>query len=223
MEGADHINSLLMSRLVSPCLVLVNTTTMEYVVPEKDPTSPQGLLLLLFKFRARTLQAFGGNGMYYFVKRIFYDAYMVMASVFQHSVLLGCFLYGTPITVLVLICCIRLWMRPTSRPHQQAAFVKEAVPRPAGDKADCMEASAGIGEQGLEESRGDSEEEEDASMEETVGFEAEEESMDEEKKKKETAHAEVHKLKCLDQHQTDKEVMRIASVQDKPVAEKKND
>uniref|UniRef100_UPI00358E47FA protein disulfide-isomerase TMX3-like isoform X2 n=1 Tax=Myxine glutinosa TaxID=7769 RepID=UPI00358E47FA len=224
MDGADHINSLLMSRLVIPCLVLLNTTTMEYFVPEQDPTSPQGFLLLLSKFRAKTLQAYGGNGMYYFVKRIFYDAYMVMASVFQQSVLLGCFLYGTPVTVLVLICCGRLWMRPPSHRHQQAALDKEAVPKRAGDEADCVEASAGISEQGLKESCGDSEEEEDACVGETVGFEAEDASTYEEKKKEETVQTQVQNgLKCSDQHQTNEEVMRIASVQDKPVAEKKND
>nr|XP_032816516.1 protein disulfide-isomerase TMX3-like isoform X1 [Petromyzon marinus] len=158
-DGNIHINDLIMSVVDVPSVILVNTSSQQFFLPEGDLRSAKDLFTFITsnlagKLEVRPLveasllalnqdKAHGGNSPYFRMKRLLYDASTVISAVFQQSVLLGLFLYGTPVVVFTLICYSRLWVRGHPLPRPASSRDRQVAGDGDGDDGDGTVVMAG--------------------------------------------------------------------------------
>ncbi|KAK7117980.1 hypothetical protein R3I94_021728 [Phoxinus phoxinus] len=104
MDGNDYINSLIMSEVPVPSLLVLNTSNEQYFVPEEPVESLEQMLMFFTSVLDGSAPAYGGDGIFQRIKRVAFDARSTIMSVFRSSPLLGCFLFGLPLGVISLMC-----------------------------------------------------------------------------------------------------------------------
>ncbi|XP_056125625.1 protein disulfide-isomerase TMX3 [Rhinichthys klamathensis goyatoka] len=104
MDGNDYINSLIMSEVPVPSLLILNTSNEQYFVPEEPVESLEQMLMFFTSVLDGSAPAYGGDGIFQRIKRVAFDARSTIMSVFRSSPLLGCFLFGLPLGVISLMC-----------------------------------------------------------------------------------------------------------------------
>uniref|UniRef100_A0AAY4B0J3 protein disulfide-isomerase n=1 Tax=Denticeps clupeoides TaxID=299321 RepID=A0AAY4B0J3_9TELE len=104
MDGNDYINSLIMSEVQVPSVIVLNTSNEQYFLPQEPVNTLEQLVGFINSVLDGSAQAHGGDGIFQRMKRVAYDARSTVMSVFRSSPLLGCFLFGLPLGVISLMC-----------------------------------------------------------------------------------------------------------------------
>uniref|UniRef100_A0A3Q2ZD32 protein disulfide-isomerase n=1 Tax=Hippocampus comes TaxID=109280 RepID=A0A3Q2ZD32_HIPCM len=113
MEGNEYINGLIMGELQLPTIVMLNLSTDSYFLPPAPLETERHLLDFVDQVLDGRIQAHGGNGVIQRVRRFIYDTKGMLLSVFvsiqpllSEAPLLGCFLLGFPLGLLVFLCFV---------------------------------------------------------------------------------------------------------------------
>ncbi|XP_067234089.1 protein disulfide-isomerase TMX3 [Chanodichthys erythropterus] len=104
MDGNDYINSLIMSEVSVPSIIILNTSNEQYFLPDEPLENLQQMLQFFNSVLDGSAPAYGGDGIFQRIKRVAFDARSTIMSVFRSSPLLACFLFGLPLGVISLMC-----------------------------------------------------------------------------------------------------------------------
>ncbi|KAJ8312664.1 hypothetical protein KUTeg_010037, partial [Tegillarca granosa] len=114
MKDVETVNSITMSFMDTPCIVLLDTDTYLYYLlnfPIKDITTLK-LSYYLDDVSSGKIPAYGGTGFFQRVKRIFYDILTTILSVWQSSRWLFLLMFGLPTVVISIVCYSLCCMEP---------------------------------------------------------------------------------------------------------------
>ncbi|KAI4470271.1 protein disulfide-isomerase tmx3 [Holotrichia oblita] len=104
-------NSIAMSVLPLPYLLVLNSTTHHHHIPEDDPThlTPEALDIFLEKILNQTAVIYGGNSLSVKLYRTYFEARTSLADMYRGNPVLTLVLFGLPLGFLSLIlysiCC----------------------------------------------------------------------------------------------------------------------
>lgn len=104
-------NSIAMSILPLPYLLVLNSTTHHHHIPEDDPThlTPEALDIFLEKISNQTALIYGGNSLGVKLYRTYFEARSSLADMYRGNPVLTLVLFGLPLGFLSLIlysiCC----------------------------------------------------------------------------------------------------------------------
>lgn len=98
-------NSLAMQRLPIPGLVVVDSVTYEYYVPDDDPSqlTADAIVTFLGQILDKSAKVYGGNGILTKIYRVYYDASTSLADIWSGNPVLTTVLFGLPLGFLLLI------------------------------------------------------------------------------------------------------------------------
>lgn len=104
-------NSIAMTTLPLPCLLVLNSTTYHHHIPEDDPEhlTPEALDLFLERIQNQTAPTFGGNSFAVKLYRMYFEVRSSLADMYRGNPVLTIVLFGLPLGFLSLIlysiCC----------------------------------------------------------------------------------------------------------------------
>ncbi|XP_028986987.1 protein disulfide-isomerase TMX3-like isoform X2 [Betta splendens] len=113
MEGSDYINGLVMSEVTMPTFIMLNLSNDGYFLPPGALETEQHLLDFLDGVLDGSIQCQGGNGVGQRVRRIIYDVKVTLTPIFSQAPLLGCALFGLPLTIIATLCYLCCRVQPT--------------------------------------------------------------------------------------------------------------
>lgn len=111
MPHPSIANSIAMQRLDVPSLLVVNSVTYHYFLPNDDPLklTPESIVGFLREVRDQSARAYGGNGFFTRLYRMLYDAVTTLSEMWYGNPVLTTVLFGLPLGFLFLIlysiCC----------------------------------------------------------------------------------------------------------------------
>lgn len=127
MEDRSYIDGLVMGEVDLPPIIMLNLSTDSYFLPKSPVETERHLLDFVDQVLHGGIQSLGGNGLLQRMKRLVYDAKVLLAPVFAWSPWLGWSLVGAVLlfVTLVFVFCYKLF---SSRgdPEEQ-----DEPPRPA--------------------------------------------------------------------------------------------
>nr|CAD7260738.1 unnamed protein product [Timema shepardi] len=102
----DLANSIAMTVLPLPHLLVVNSTTNHHHIPEDDPSqlTPEAITIFLEQIHNQSVPAYGGNTWLVRVYRTYFEARTSLAEMWQGNPVLTAVLFGLPMGFLSLIC-----------------------------------------------------------------------------------------------------------------------
>ncbi|XP_051943953.1 protein disulfide-isomerase TMX3-like [Hippocampus zosterae] len=106
MEGNEYINGLIMGELQLPTIIMLNLSTDNYFLPPAPLETERHLLDFVDQVLDGSIQARGGNGVIQRVRRFIYDTKGTLVPLMTEAPLLGCFLLGFPLGLLVFLCFV---------------------------------------------------------------------------------------------------------------------
>ncbi|XP_060062707.1 protein disulfide-isomerase TMX3-like [Ylistrum balloti] len=106
MSDIETVNSIAMSFMKGPVLMMLNPTTHYYYIPSTPVAeiTVQELMQYLEDVRDEKVPALGGTGFFQRLKRIFYDLIVMVVGVWQSSRWLFLLMFGLPTTVISVVC-----------------------------------------------------------------------------------------------------------------------
>ncbi|CAH1955897.1 unnamed protein product [Acanthoscelides obtectus] len=108
----DLANSIAMQTLPLPYIMVLNSSTYEYYVPEEDISDIDSRKIDAFleKILSHSIPSYGGNSFFTRIRRGIFDAYVAFSEIWSTNPILGMVLFGLPMTVLSFviytICCV---------------------------------------------------------------------------------------------------------------------
>ncbi|KAK6630954.1 hypothetical protein RUM44_003126 [Polyplax serrata] len=102
----DLANSIAMSVLPLPHLIVVNSTTQHHHFPQDEPSqlTPQALTMFLDQVHNQSAPVFGGNTWWVRMYRVYFEGKTSLADMWQGNPVLTSVLFGLPLGFLSLIC-----------------------------------------------------------------------------------------------------------------------
>uniref|UniRef100_A0A1B6DVR0 Thioredoxin domain-containing protein n=2 Tax=Clastoptera arizonana TaxID=38151 RepID=A0A1B6DVR0_9HEMI len=99
-------NSIAMTELPLPYLIVVNSTTNHHHVPDDDPQrlTPEAVQLFLESVRNQSAAAYGGNTLPVRMYRTYFEARTSLVEMWKGNPVLTSVLFGLPLGFLSLIC-----------------------------------------------------------------------------------------------------------------------
>ncbi|XP_066992265.1 protein disulfide-isomerase TMX3 isoform X2 [Anabrus simplex] len=99
-------NSIAMSVLPLPHLIVLNTTTNHHHIPEDDPSqlTPEAVMVFLDRIRNQSAPMYGGNTLPVRLYRTYFEARSSLADMWMGNPVLTTVLFGLPLGFLTLIC-----------------------------------------------------------------------------------------------------------------------
>ncbi|XP_033754640.1 protein disulfide-isomerase TMX3-like [Pecten maximus] len=106
MSDMETVNSIAMSFMKGPTLMLLNPTTHYYYIPSTPVHNftIEQLMQYLEDVRDEKVPALGGTGFFQRLKRVFYDLIVMVVGVWQSSRWLFVLMFGLPTTVISVVC-----------------------------------------------------------------------------------------------------------------------
>lgn len=106
MGNTDVANSIVMTELTVPNLLVINSTTSHHHLPDDDPVlmTPEAVLIFLEQIHAQAAPVYGGNNWPVRIYRGFYEARTTLASMWRGNPVLTALVFGLPLGFLSLIC-----------------------------------------------------------------------------------------------------------------------
>ncbi|XP_048748970.1 protein disulfide-isomerase TMX3-like [Ostrea edulis] len=106
MTDVETVNSITMAFLATPVILVLNTQTHFFYFPDfviSDITIDK-MSDFLNKVREEKIEPHGGTGFFQRLKRIFYDIFTTVISIWQSSHWLFLFMFGLPTAVVSIVC-----------------------------------------------------------------------------------------------------------------------
>ncbi|XP_078337756.1 protein disulfide-isomerase TMX3-like isoform X2 [Crassostrea virginica] len=106
MTDVETVNSITMAFLTTPVILVLNTQTHNFYFPDfevKDITIDK-MSDFLSRIRDGKIQPLGGTGFLQRLKRIFYDLFTTVISIWQSSRWLFLLMFGLPTAVVSIVC-----------------------------------------------------------------------------------------------------------------------
>lgn len=99
-------NSIAMSVLPLPHLIVVNSTTRHHHLPQDEPSqlTPQALVMFLDQVHNQSAPVLGGNSWWVRLYRMYFEGKTSLADMWQGNPVLTSVLFGLPLGFLSLIC-----------------------------------------------------------------------------------------------------------------------
>ncbi|KAK3085762.1 hypothetical protein FSP39_008311 [Pinctada imbricata] len=114
MDDPETVNSITMSFLATPVVVVLDVQTHFYYFPNFDlkDVTIETMSSFLLDVKSGKLQAHGGTGFLQRLKRIFYDIFVTVLSVWESSRWLFLLMFGLPTCVVSVVCYSLCCMEP---------------------------------------------------------------------------------------------------------------
>ncbi|XP_064640614.1 protein disulfide-isomerase TMX3-like isoform X3 [Lineus longissimus] len=106
MGDTESGNSITMSELTTPNLLVLNPETQLYYLP-REPVEDMPLDVLekfLVDVKEEKIEAHGGTGFLQRVKRLLYDIFTTLLSIWQSSRILFFVMFGIPTAIISIVC-----------------------------------------------------------------------------------------------------------------------
>ncbi|XP_045766914.1 protein disulfide-isomerase TMX3 [Maniola jurtina] len=99
-------NSIVMSELTVPHLIVLNSTTSHHHMPDDDPVlmTPEAVSLFLDQIHKQMAPAYGGNNWIVRMYRGFFEARITLMNMWRGNPVLTALVFGLPLGFLSLIC-----------------------------------------------------------------------------------------------------------------------
>lgn len=99
-------NSIAMSVLPLPHLIVINSTTRHHHLPQDEPSqlTPQALVMFLDQVHNQSAPVLGGNTWWVKLYRIYFEGKTSLSDMWQGNPVLTSVLFGLPLGFLSLIC-----------------------------------------------------------------------------------------------------------------------
>ncbi|CAH2981357.1 unnamed protein product [Chilo suppressalis] len=106
MGTPDVANSIVMTELTVPNLLVLNSTTNHHHLPDDDPVlmTPEAVLIFLDQIHTQTAPVYGGNGWPVRIYRGFFEARTTLTNMWRGNPVLTALVFGLPLGFLSLIC-----------------------------------------------------------------------------------------------------------------------
>ncbi|CAG9561276.1 unnamed protein product [Danaus chrysippus] len=106
MGNPELANSIAMSELAVPYLIVLNSTTNHHHIPDDDPVlmTPEAVILFLEQIHEQTAPTYGGNGWMVRFYRGFFEARTTLINMWRGNPVLTALVFGLPLGFLSLIC-----------------------------------------------------------------------------------------------------------------------
>ncbi|EZA51207.1 Protein disulfide-isomerase TMX3 [Ooceraea biroi] len=106
IASPDLVNSIAMSVLPLPSLIVINTTTNHHHIPEDDTEklTPYVIELFLEQIRNESAPRYGGNSWLVRIRRSWFELRSTLTSMWKGNPILTMVLFGLPAGFLSLIC-----------------------------------------------------------------------------------------------------------------------
>ncbi|CAH1784709.1 unnamed protein product, partial [Owenia fusiformis] len=113
MSDNEAVNSITMTTIPMPGMLVYDTETMYYYTPEGrvDKMCIEDMKTFIEGCRDGKIQAFGGNSFFQRLKRAFYELFMAIYSVWATSIWLGLLVFGLPSLIISVVCYALLYYR----------------------------------------------------------------------------------------------------------------
>ncbi|KAM8838974.1 protein disulfide-isomerase TMX3-like [Synchiropus picturatus] len=111
MEDRSYIDGLVMGEVDVPSIIMLNLSTDSYFLPESAVETERHLLDFIDQVLQGSIQSQGGNGVLQRMKRLVYDARVMLAPIFSWSPWLGWTIVGAVLlfVVLLFVFCYKLF------------------------------------------------------------------------------------------------------------------
>ncbi|XP_053606677.1 protein disulfide-isomerase TMX3 [Plodia interpunctella] len=106
LGNPDLANSIAMSELTVPHLIVLNSTTSHHHIPDDDPVlmTPEAVSIFLDQIHDQVAPAYGGNSWPVRFYRGFYEARTTLSNMWRGNPVLTALVFGLPLGFLSLIC-----------------------------------------------------------------------------------------------------------------------
>ncbi|XP_068618183.1 protein disulfide-isomerase TMX3 isoform X2 [Battus philenor] len=106
MGSPDLANSIAMSELTVPHLLVLNSTTSHHHIPDDDPVlmTPEAVVLFLDQIHNQEAPTYGGNHWLVRLYRAFFEARSSLSNMWRGNPVLTAVVFGLPLGFLSLIC-----------------------------------------------------------------------------------------------------------------------
>ncbi|KAL4707707.1 hypothetical protein ACJJTC_014888 [Scirpophaga incertulas] len=106
MGSPELANSIAMSELTVPHLLVLNSTTSHHHIPDDDPVlmTPKDVLFFLEQIRYEMAPTYGGNSLFVRIYRGFFEARTTLANMWHGNPVLTSLVFGLPLGFLSLLC-----------------------------------------------------------------------------------------------------------------------
>ncbi|KAG6444841.1 protein disulfide-isomerase TMX3 [Manduca sexta] len=106
MGSPDLANSIAMSELTVPHLIVLNSTTSHHHLPDDDPVlmTPEAVSLFLDQIYKQQAPAYGGNNWPVQIYRAFFEMRSTVTNMWRGNPVLTSVVFGLPLGFLSLIC-----------------------------------------------------------------------------------------------------------------------
>ncbi|XP_059053965.1 protein disulfide-isomerase TMX3-like [Achroia grisella] len=106
LGNPELANSIAMSELTVPHLLVLNSTTSHHHIPDDDPVlmTPEAVSIFLDQIHDQTAPAYGGNSWPVRLYRGFYEARTTLTNMWRGNPVLTALVFGLPLGFLSLIC-----------------------------------------------------------------------------------------------------------------------
>ncbi|XP_061715106.1 protein disulfide-isomerase TMX3 [Cydia pomonella] len=106
MGSLELANSIAMSDLTAPHLLVLNSTTSHHHMPDDDPVlmTPEAVLVFLDQIHNQLAPTYGGNSWWVRVYRALFEARSTLSSMWRGNPVLTALVFGLPLGFLSLIC-----------------------------------------------------------------------------------------------------------------------
>ncbi|CAH2239311.1 protein disulfide-isomerase TMX3 [Pararge aegeria] len=106
MGNPELANTIAMSELTVPHLIVLNSTTNHHHIPDDDPVlmTPEAVSLFLDQIHKQTAPAYGGNNWIVHIYRGFFETRTTLINMWRGNPVLTTLVFGLPLGFLSLIC-----------------------------------------------------------------------------------------------------------------------
>ncbi|XP_075978910.1 protein disulfide-isomerase TMX3-like [Anticarsia gemmatalis] len=106
MGSPELANSIAMSELTVPHLIVLNSTTGHHHMPDDDPVlmTPEAVSIFLDQIHNQIAPTYGGNGWPVRLYRSFFEARTTLTNMWRGNPVLTALVFGLPLGFLSLIC-----------------------------------------------------------------------------------------------------------------------
>lgn len=106
MGNPELANSIVMSELTVPHLIVLNSTTSHHHIPDDDPVlmTPEAVSIFLDQIHDQIAPAYGGNSWPVRLYRGFFEARTTLTNMWRGNPVLTALVFGLPLGFLSLIC-----------------------------------------------------------------------------------------------------------------------
>lgn len=143
MTDVETVNSITMAFLATPVIIVLNTQTHYYYFPdfEVKEITIETMSDFLNRVRDGNIQPMGGTGFLQRLKRIFYDLFTTVISIWQSSRWLFLLMFGLPTAVVSIVCYSICCMEGADDVSEEDSDLEEEGEEETGQETENLESS----------------------------------------------------------------------------------